>query len=168
MPHYKEFTPPKTIAHIVDVFWRFSVPQEVSQADSVCHRVLPDGCMDLIFRFQHGTYGSGIENPVLTIYGPTDRFHLVNLSPSTEFIGVRFKPGEAGAYLELTPSNLFQQEVRAQDCSIHLIHLFDKLCDCGSAKQAFSVLQTAVLYHFAMNVQDLVNSICDASPLKKQ
>lgn len=152
IPHYREFAPPPVIAPAIEVFWYFSVHYKQTRTEPLIHhRVLPDGCIDLIFRFRCPKVGKGITDPLLTIYGPTNRFKLINIEPCTEFVGVRFKPGEAGSYLALNPLDLFQQEVKAQDCSAHLVNLFDQLCECGSAKQALSLLQKAVLELNALN-----------------
>lgn len=155
MPYYREFAPSPAIAHAVEAFWYFSTPDTTTWTNPLLrHRVLPDGCIDLIFRFQHPMIKAGITNPLLTIHGPTDRFKLIDVKPCTEFVGVRFKPGEAG-YLALSPSALFQQEVKAQDCSAHLANLFNQLCECGSAKQVLSILQQAMLE------SDAIHAVCE-------
>ncbi|NEQ24007.1 MAG: AraC family transcriptional regulator [Microcoleus sp. SIO2G3] len=146
LPPYKEFAPPNSIAHAVDAFWCFSSSRPSAQSkDSLHHRVLPDGCMDLIFCFQHSASNAGISNPSLIIHGPTDRFNLVDIKPTTEFVGVRFKPGMAGVFLDLSPLGLFQQEIRVQDCLSNLVPLFDQLCNCGSTEEALSILQRTML-----------------------
>lgn len=163
IPHYREFAPSPAIAHAVEAFWYFSAPNTTTRTDPLLrHRVLPDGCIDLIFRFQHPMIEAEITNPLLTVYGPTDRFKLIDIKPFTEFVGVRFKPGEAGFYLALSPLALFQQEVKAQDCSAHLANLFNQLCECGSAKQVLSILQKAMLESNA------IHAVCDAPARVRQ
>lgn len=117
-------------------------------SDTRYHRVLPDGCTDLIFSFQRSSTEQGIYNPRLTIYGPTDRYNLVAIKLTAEFIGVRFKPGMAGV-LQLSPLTLFQKQESVQNCAKHLIPLFNKLCECNSAKQALNTLQKNVLARIA-------------------
>ncbi len=61
-PYYKEFAPPNEIAHLVGAFWSFSMPDKAACNHCVPYRVLPDGCMDLIFCYQRSTNG-GIYRP---------------------------------------------------------------------------------------------------------
>ncbi|MDF5713350.1 MAG: AraC family transcriptional regulator [Rhizonema sp. NSF051] len=143
-PYYKEFAPPNEIAHLVGAFWSFSMPDKAACNYSVPYRVLPDGCMDLIFRYQRSTNGA-IDSPSLTVYGSTDRYYIVDIKPSTQLIGVRFNPGMAGVFLRHNPINLFQQEARAQDCSEKFVQVFDQLCECSSTAQALSTLQINLL-----------------------
>ena len=148
-PYYREFPPPSTLAHVVDAFWCLSAPQTTTQVALPRHRVFPDGCVDLFFRFHRPAVGGGIDAPVLMVYGPTARFELVELDSSIQFVGVRFKPGAAVPVLEFSPLSLVDQTVMAQDCSGHLIHLSDKLCECYSPQQALSLLEKTVLERMA-------------------
>ena len=141
---YKEFAPPNAIAHLIGAFWSFSTPDSILSNNLIQHRVLPDGCMDVIFQYQRLLSG-GICNPQLTIYGSTDRFDLFDIKPLTEFVGVRFNPGMAGLFLKLNPIELFQQEAKAQDSSEEFGQILDQLCECNSAAQALSTLQMSIL-----------------------
>lgn len=51
------------------------------------HWVLPDGCVDLVFR--------GGEDPELVWVGPMTRAELVCVDGPTRFLGLRFRPGAA-------------------------------------------------------------------------
>ncbi len=100
--------------------------------------------MDLIFQYERSLNG-GINNPQLTVYGSTDRFSLFDIKPVTEFVGIRFYPGMAGQFLNLNAIEVFQQEVKAQDCSEPFGKIFDQLCECNSIIQALGTLQTSLL-----------------------
>ena len=58
-------------------------------------RIVPDACVDLIWS------GEG-----LRIAGPDTRARLVTLAPGTRFVGVRLRPGVAGAVLRVPASEL--------------------------------------------------------------
>jgi AraC-like DNA-binding protein len=58
-------------------------------------RVVPDGCVDLIW------WGEG-----LSVAGPDTRARVVALRPGSRLIGVRLRPGAAGAVLGLPASEL--------------------------------------------------------------
>ncbi len=141
---YKEFPPLSASAHLISAFWIATSNSTVLSSALIQHRVLPDGCMDIIFQYQRSPSG-GICNPQLTIYGSSDRFKLFDIKPSAEFIGVRFHPGMAGRFLKLNPIELFQQQAKAQDCSQEFDKVFDRLCECNSAEQALNTLQTSLL-----------------------
>ena len=141
---YKEFAPPNVIAHLIGAFWSFSTPDSTVLGDDLIqHRVLPDGCMDIIFQYERSPSG-GIDNPQLTLYGATDRFSLYDIKPSTEFAGVRFHPGMAAQFLKVNPIELFQQEARVQD-GAEFSRVFDQLCACSSNEQALGTLQRNLL-----------------------
>ncbi len=156
LPGYKEFAPPNAIAHLIGAFWSFSTPDSILSNSLIQHRVLPDGCMDVIFQYQRSSSG-GICNPQLTIYGSTDRFDLFDIKPSTEFVGVRFNPGMAGLFLKLNPIELFQQEAKAQDCSEEFSQIFDQLCECNSAAQALGTLQKSILKLQRVDCRDVIS-----------
>ena len=52
---YTQWAPPLAMADAVDAFWKFWVPRRPQQDAPLDrqHRVLPDGCTDLIFDFHH-------------------------------------------------------------------------------------------------------------------
>jgi AraC-like DNA-binding protein len=141
-PYYKEFAPPDLLAPLVGAFWSFSV--SVQTNGCIQHRVLPDGCMDVIFQYQRSPNGE-IDDPQLSVYGATDHFELFEVKPATELVGVRFHPGRAGQFLKLSASELFRQEAKAEDCSQAFVRIFDRLCECRSAAQALRMLQTSLL-----------------------
>jgi AraC-like DNA-binding protein len=58
-------------------------------------RVVPDGCVDLIWSGER-----------LMIAGPDTRARLVTIGPGTRTVGVRLRPGVAGAVLGLPASEL--------------------------------------------------------------
>lgn len=153
LPYYKEFAPKSESAHLIGAFWSFSMP---NSNGVIKHRVLPDGCMDVIFQYQRAL-GGGIYNPQLAIYGSTDSFKLFEIKPSTEFVGVRFHPGMAGLFLKLNPIELFQQQAKAQDCCKEFGKIFDRLCESNSAEQALSTLQTSILELQKVNCEDSVS-----------
>ena len=68
---------------------------EQRTVDAYEQRVVPDGCVDLIW--------SGDR---LTIAGPDTRARLVALAPGTRMVGVRLRPGIAGEVLGLPAGEL--------------------------------------------------------------
>ena len=68
------------------------------------HRVVPDGCVDLIWSGER-----------LLVAGPDTRARLVVQVPGTRSVGVRLRPGTAGAALGLPASEVRDQVPDAAD-----------------------------------------------------
>ena len=78
-------------------------------------RVVPDACVDLIWSGER-----------LTIAGPDTRARVVALAPGTRIVGVRLRPGAAGAVLGLPASELQDEtpdaaDVIGRDCADALL-----------------------------------------------
>lgn len=84
---YAEIAPTAALRPWVECFWTRRVEGEAIGE----HRVLPDGCADLVFDL---TDGAGMA--VGTMTKP-----LVITSTPHEFFGVRFRPGRAAAFLRV-------------------------------------------------------------------
>lgn len=76
-------------SRLVSCTWEQRTDVELEQ------RVVPDGCVDLIWSGRR-----------LSIAGPDTRARLVTLAPGTHVVGVRLRPGAAGAALRLPASEL--------------------------------------------------------------
>jgi len=98
---YAEHAPPPELASIVECFWtRRTDPS----APATVHRVLPDGCVDIILAFDgsgSSAAGVGAMTKPLLVRGP---------SPALS-IGVRFRPGFALAALGLPAAELTDETV---------------------------------------------------------
>jgi AraC-like DNA-binding protein len=87
---YREFRPPLALTAIVECFW------EVEARDEA-HRVVPDGCMDILFHV--GDAGAQVIGPMRTAA-------LVEELGDSRTAGVRFRSGAAPALLGLAASDL--------------------------------------------------------------
>jgi len=75
--------------------------------------VLPDGCMDLLFRVGHdraGVHASIVGTMTTAIVAPPASLRA--------FVGVRFKPGEAFAFLDLAAADATDEEVSPLDAGL--------------------------------------------------
>lgn len=77
----------------MDRFW-YSAPGETA-GSAEPHRVLPDGCLDIVVSSRHAIVVGAMTRPILV--PPTD---------SSGRIGVRFKPGMATAFLRITAAEV--------------------------------------------------------------
>jgi AraC-like DNA-binding protein len=86
---YQEIAPSPRLARHVECFWSVLPALEGEQ-----HRVLPDGCTDLIFWSIDGrVQGSAV--------GAMTQAMITNLAPGTEVFGVRFHPGMSHGLLRV-------------------------------------------------------------------
>jgi AraC-like DNA-binding protein len=82
---YREYRPPPELVAWLDCLW------ERSGDDGPPVRVLPDGCIDIVW-----TAGAGTQ-----VVGPNTTAFLVSVAPRTRVVGARMRPGGAPALLGL-------------------------------------------------------------------
>jgi AraC-like DNA-binding protein len=94
---YRELAAPAELRQYVQCFWVHAVgPDEPARV----HRILPDGCIDVI---------SGLDAEPAVV-GPMTRHALVGMEPGTVIVGARFKPGLAPALLRCSSPELLDLE----------------------------------------------------------
>jgi AraC-like DNA-binding protein len=99
---YREHVPSPALREWVECFWtrRDAAPPANAQ------RVLPDGCADLVFDL-----GAGDADVVGTMTRPL----VIPPGEASEFLGVRFRPGRAAAFLRLPLAELTDARVPLTD-----------------------------------------------------
>ena len=96
----------------VDRFWTISLSRDKGRLMPI--RVLPDGCVDLIFVGGcplHLVQSDGTAQPlpIAFVSGPMKRASVVLLGGTTNLVGVRFKPGGAFPLLRTALHELADQ-----------------------------------------------------------
>jgi AraC-like DNA-binding protein len=111
---YTEHTPPADLArHVICAWTRLVAPA----FDGAVHRVLPDGCADVLFMFgRPGERGSGFVEA--SVVGPMTKAIVVQGPQPRLMIGARFAPGFAFAALGVPAAELEDQRV-AYDLVYH-------------------------------------------------
>jgi AraC-like DNA-binding protein len=94
---YREHRPPpaprldsRLVEASVDAFW------SVELADAP-YRVLPDGCMDIIFKLSEGRS---------TVIGAMSRAKVITAIAGARSFGVRFRPGRAALFVDAAAAEL--------------------------------------------------------------
>lgn len=98
---YAEFRPTAALVPWVECFWTYRDDEGAAE-----HRVLPDGCADLVFDLADG--GSAA---VGTMTKPL----VLPPSPRSDFLGVRFRPGRAAAFLRIPLAEITDARVPLGD-----------------------------------------------------
>lgn len=118
---YREHRPAADLAPWVECFWTRST--SASRSGAKTHRVLPDGCADVIFDF--GPAARAI------VVGPMTRALVVPVAPGSRFVAVRFRPGAAGALLRVPLRTLVDRHVELRalwtDASARLLGLVEHM-----------------------------------------
>ena len=99
---YLEFRPHPTLEKYVECFWSMSILH--SPENSKPHRVLPDGCIDIIFDF------SDPGNPTTYAVGTMSRPIIVSNTERLEMLGIRFHPGAIRVFVNLVASEFTDTE----------------------------------------------------------
>jgi len=94
---YREFRPPPDLEDVVACLW------ENGGEQGRAHRVVPDGCVDLIWTTDCSLVIAGADT------GP----RIVELAAGSRASGIRLRPGAAGALLGLPASELRDLQVAA-------------------------------------------------------
>src|SRR5215471_5575507 len=79
---YHEYPPPRSLVHNLVCFWTQSI---TGYRDDYAQRVLPDGCIDIVF----------INDEAPIIVGPWVKPFIARLPIATQIIGARWHPGRA-------------------------------------------------------------------------
>lgn len=115
---YTEAAPTRSLEGVVRCYW--SIEGRVPAGESVVNRVLPDGCMDVIFNLGDAPIGEvGAWPEPGHVVGTMPSAIVVGMSGRVDMVGVRFEPGAAVAYLgvpapELTARSIGFSAVRRE------------------------------------------------------
>lgn len=99
---YREYAPPPSLADHFLCFWTQSITGYQSE---YAHRVLPDGCIDIVF----------INHYAPMVVGPWLQPFIAPLPVTSKIVGARWHPGRAPALLGLPASELLNQSVALGD-----------------------------------------------------
>jgi len=117
-PTYAEYEPPAALRPFVQCFWTRLVPPATSCVQA--HRVLPDGCVDLILTTggewspADPTPGKEHADGALFVGAMTTALKFRS-EPGTAFVGVRCRPGAARALFGVPAAELTDRRVAMDD-----------------------------------------------------
>jgi AraC-like DNA-binding protein len=101
MGTYREFAPSPPLHALVACRWSRTVPAD-GPADPAL--ILPDGCVDLVWR-----------DGRLVVAGPDQHAWLSSVRTGEEIVGIRLRPGVAGAVLDLPASEVLNSRVPLEE-----------------------------------------------------
>jgi AraC-like DNA-binding protein len=120
---YKEYPPREELRPYVECYWSgIAHPPESTSPTS--HRVVPDGCIDIVFEFKGPLAGDpswlprSIESSM--VVGTMSRPLIVTAPSEIQFLGVRFKPGKAHGFFRVAAGEL-------TDCTVPLDDIWGRI-----------------------------------------
>lgn len=103
IPEYREHVPSSALAPWVVCYWTRSA--FATAGEPLVHRVLPDGCADVIFDLGANAFAVGTMTTAL----------VLNQNAAPDVIGVRFRPGRAYPFFRMPLSDVTDQHVDLHD-----------------------------------------------------
>src|SRR4051812_44638343 len=96
-PAYREHSPPRGLEPVVACLWEHAPDEPYAQ------RVVPDGCVDLIW----------LAGRELVVAGADTGPRVVRLPARSRSTGIRLRPGAAGAFLGVPAAEVRDLQVAA-------------------------------------------------------
>jgi len=128
---YREYAPSEKLHPFVACFWTHDPAVGRATSSPAVHRVLPDGCIDVVLGFS----GQADEPESAMAVGTMTRALVLAPGAWPEcFVGVRFRPGKAAAFLTVPANEL-------TDLRVPLDELW---LDAGEVRDALSARAGAV------------------------
>ena len=137
---YREFPTPSSLKRHVLCLWTQTI---ADSQRTYAHRVLPDGCIDIVF----------INGAPPVVVGPWTETFIAHLAPGTTIVGARFHPGCAPSLLRLPVSALLNQSVALHEVSHNaLLEQFERIADESNLSAKRSALEASLFNCLAGSV----------------
>jgi AraC-like DNA-binding protein len=129
---YREYAPPPGLADRVLCFWTQSITGDGQYAQ----RVLPDGCIDILF----------VNDRPPVVVGPWVEPFIAQFPFGTNILGARWRPGCAPALLGVPATELLNQQVELRDiCSRSLSSSLERVSEKPNLDTRRSAFEAALL-----------------------
>jgi AraC-like DNA-binding protein len=107
LPTYTEYRPPADLSAWVACLWQIN--GSIADGHTLAHRVLPDGCADLVF-----------EPDSSALVGPMSSATVVELRGEVDVMGIRFRPGSIGTFAGMAADQLLDAALPRGELSLAL------------------------------------------------
>lgn len=137
MNGYREIHPSSALAPYVDTFWAWQ------DGDDDAHRVLPDGCVDVIFSLHHGRE---TDTSRLIAVGAMTRHLVYSRHGVSLLLGVRFRPGRATSFLGCPAAEITDLSPTLEELwGAGAMTLHEQLLEAPSLDERLRVLESALV-----------------------
>ncbi len=105
---YHEYLPDKRLQHLIETFW----VSDTTVSSASVQRILPDGCVDIIFNIESNNGKGQPYNQLPYIVGTITTYLDVIFEPGkTQMLGIRFRPGGITAFTHMPVYELTNRTV---------------------------------------------------------
>jgi len=156
---YREYAPCEELRPYVECYWS-GIAHPPESTSATAHRVVPDGCIDIVFEFK-GPLGKdpsrlprSIESSM--VVGTMSRPLIVTAPGEIQFLGVRFKPGKAHGFFRVAAGELTDFTVPLDDIWGRIgTNLVSRLAEQHSLRHMIVRLEEELLKRLrSMNTED--------------
>jgi AraC-like DNA-binding protein len=138
---YRQFGPGRDLAMVIDAYWcNESGAPETREGATRCDRVLPDGCIDLVFV----KHRAGGQRSRLFASALIERPTMIDPSSATWFVGVRMRPAMSQVVLPVSPMECRDRNIDAIELDRSFAAIEEQLLDCRSPSDALTILSRHV------------------------
>jgi AraC-like DNA-binding protein len=131
MSAYREFAPSPELHSVVACRWLRRVPDQLGGGSTL---ILPDGCVDLVWR-----------DGKLVVAGLDRRARPSAIRPGETIVGLRLRPGVAGAVLGIPASEVLDEHPALEDVVDRRARgLADRLAETDDEVHAFELLEALI------------------------
>jgi AraC-like DNA-binding protein len=127
---YLEYSPSPRLNPFVASYWSLQV-SNIKEPEN--YRVLPDGCIDLLF--------DNISRPSGVIIGSMTKSVSVTLQPNAKYFGVRFRPGGASSYLNISLKEIADTQLKLEDVWRNAYSEFSDVMDNKQVKRQIETVE---------------------------
>jgi AraC-like DNA-binding protein len=140
---YREYPPPPLLQSRIECFWE----RNVHHFGGHVHRVLPDGCIDVLFECE------GVSAATSYVVGAMTRPLLVARSDAMHVFAVRFKPGAAAQFFKPPLFHLTDARIDLCDLWSHPRALVEQVCAATTSQDRINLV-----------AQELMSRLVDERP----
>lgn len=117
---YFESAPHPALSGYVDAYWTATGSSKILTKE----KILPDGCVDLIFNLGDDCYTENrsflMKNEKAYLVGTMTRFKETEMDINTRLLGIRFSPGSFLAFFNYTPLYEIANRTVEMDCMLSI------------------------------------------------
>jgi AraC-like DNA-binding protein len=144
---YREYSPPPLLQCRIVCFWE----RTVHDFGGHVHRVLPDGCIDVLFECE------GASAATSYVVGAMTRPLLVARSDAMHVFAVRFKPGAAAQFFKPPLFHLTDARIDLGDLWAHSRALAEQVCAARTTQDRINLV-----------AQELTSRLVDERPTQRK
>ena len=161
---YREYMPSEKLRPFVECLWtRDSVmvrePTGGGLSTPSVHRVLPDGCIDVVLGFS----GQADEPESAMAVGTMTRALVLDAASSPEcFVGVRFRPGKASAFLTVPANELTDLRVPIDELWLDAAEVRERIAVSADAVERVRALERVLAARVSSDVVAVHHDVDEA------